>query len=223
VFYPTDLRQGDWFTFYAQAFDTVEINNTFYRLPEASTFDAWLRRAPPGFIYAVKANRLLTHLKKLKDPRLSLDLFFDRARGLGGALGPVLYQLPPHWRLNLERFEEFLAALPQGWRHVVEFRDQSWLVDDVFRLMECRQVAHCIHDMTPLRVPPRVTAPFVYLRLHGNLSHAGDYEESQLQTWGRSVVTWRQQGLDVFVYFNNDIGGFAVKNALRLRAIVEGE
>ncbi|MEP6769003.1 MAG: DUF72 domain-containing protein [Acidobacteriota bacterium] len=125
--YPADLPASKWFDFYASRFDTVEINNSFYRLPEGAVFEAWRRRAPAGFLYAVKASRYLTHNKKLKDPEEPLERFFDRARHLRGKLGPVLYQLPPGWSVNLERLDAFLELLPGRARHVLEFRD-PWLV-----------------------------------------------------------------------------------------------
>ncbi len=131
VFYPPDLPARAWFTFYAREFHTVEINNSFYRLPSPEMFDAWRNQAPPGFLYAVKASRYITHMKKLKDPKEPLHEFITRAQHLGHTLGPILYQLPPHWRVNLERLEQFLALLPAGYRHVIEFRDASWLIEPV--------------------------------------------------------------------------------------------
>lgn len=220
IFYPPELPQPAWFARYAADFDTVEINNSFYRLPSAETFAGWREQAPPGFLYAVKASRFLTHLKKLKDPEEPLERFFERASGLGKTLGPVLYQLPPRWRVNLERFESFLAALPKGHRHVVEFRDASWLIDEVFRLMERYRVGHCIHDLGPLNVPIRITAPLVYLRFHGGPSHNGDYPRAELEAWARRIQSWHREGLKVFVYFNNDLGGYAIKNALTLKHIL---
>jgi uncharacterized protein YecE (DUF72 family) len=156
-------------------------------------------------------------MKKLLDPQEPLRLFFERAQRLGEALGPVLYQLPPRWRLNLPRFETFLKALPQGYLHVVEFRDSSWLVEDVFQLMERFGVAHCIHDMHPLEVPLRVTAPAVYLRFHGDRNHSGDYPTEALAAWARRIEGWRSRELDVYAYFNNDVGGYALKNAQSLK------
>ncbi len=147
VFYPADLAQARWFEFYARAFDTVEINNSFYRLPGASTFRRWHERAPRGFLFAVKASRYLTHMKKLKDPEPPLELFFSRARELGPALGPVLYQLPPRWPVNVDRLKVFLAALPPGVAHVIEFRNASWYTPEVFWLLGSFQVALCLHDM----------------------------------------------------------------------------
>jgi uncharacterized protein YecE (DUF72 family) len=196
LLYPPELKQAEWFGVFARHFDTVEINNSFYRLPSEAAFDAWREQAPKGFLYAVKASRFLTHFKKLKEPEEPLKLFFDRAQRLGDRLGPVLYQLPPRWKLNLPRFEAFLAALPRGYDHVVEFRDQSWLV-----------------------VPATVTATPVYVRFHGASSQGGDYPHHELETWAHRISEWRGQGLDVYVYFNNDWGGFALKNAVALKGL----
>src|SRR5262249_50155662 len=146
-FYPEEQKPEQWFGFYAGVFDTVEINNTFYHLPAAQTFKAWRAQAPAGFIYAVKANRYLTHLKKLKDVRRPLKKFLDRARLLEEHLGPILYQLPPHWRLNRERLESFLDLLPEDLQSVFEFRDQSWMVEEVFELLDERGVSFCAHDL----------------------------------------------------------------------------
>jgi uncharacterized protein YecE (DUF72 family) len=216
LFYPPPLKQPEWFRFFAQHFDTVEINNSFYRLPSEAAFDTWREQAPPGFLYAVKASRFLTHFKKLKEPEPPLQLFFERAGRLGPTLGPVLYQLPPRWKLNLPRFVAFMDALPRG-AHVVEFRDQSWVTDEVFAAMEQRGVSHCIHDMRGLEIPPRVTSSPVYVRFHGASEHGGDYSRQSLEAWGRRINDWRSQGLDVFVYFNNDWEGFALRNAETLR------
>jgi uncharacterized protein YecE (DUF72 family) len=223
VFYPTDLPQRDWFSFYARSFDTVEINNSFYRLPAPATFEAWRRQSPTGFLYAVKASRYLTHLKKLKNPEAPLARFFEHASSLGQSFGPVLYQLPPKWHANLARFEHFLRSLPTGPTHVVEFRDQSWLMEEVFHMMEQYGVAHCIHDMHPLQVPCRVTARTVYIRFHGDMEHGGDYSPAALATWAERIEDWRTRGHDVFVYFNNDIFGYAVKNALALKRMLGAE
>ncbi len=220
LFYADDLAQRCWLTHYTSCFDTVEINNSFYRLPSAAAFSAWHEQAPEGFLYAVKASRFLTHMKKLKDPEPSLELFFDRANHLRNHLGPVLYQLPPRWKLNLDRFERFLAALPAAKTHVVEFREPSWLVDDAFRLMERYGVAHCIHDMGSLDIPLRLTAAFAYIRFHGGRSHGGSYEMPFLEEWARRIQDWSGRGIPVYAYFNNDVGGHAVTNATTLKQLV---
>jgi uncharacterized protein YecE (DUF72 family) len=221
IFYPKDLPQRDWFAYYSREFDTVEINNSFYRLPSTDAFEAWRRQAPPGFLYALKASRYLTHLKKLKDPEEPLQRFFERANRLGNTLGPVLYQLPPNWQVNPSRLEHFLTVLPKQHLHVFEFRDESWLIEDVFRMLERYRVAHCIHDMYPLKIPARVTAPLVYLRFHGSLTHSGDYDRATLKTWAQRIADWCNEGLDVFVYFNNDSEGFAVRDARLLKQMLE--
>jgi uncharacterized protein YecE (DUF72 family) len=219
-FYPPELRQKDWFGYYARRFDTVEINNSFYRLPSPGVFDAWPRQAPPGFIYSVKASRFLTHIKRLKDPEQPLQAFFEGAVNLVERLGPILYQLPPGWAPDLARFRHFLEALPEGHSHVVEFRDARWLTEEVFRLMERRGVSHCIHDKYPLAVPARVTAPPAYIRLHGDPVPAGNYSLEALETWAGRIRSWHDQSLDVFLYFNNDFEGYAVDNATLLKKLL---
>lgn len=220
VFYPADLAQARWFEFYARAFDTVEINNSFYRLPEASTFRRWRERAPRGFLFAVKASRYLTHMKKLKDPEPPLELFFSRARELGPALGPVLYQLPPRWPVNVDRLKVFLAALPPGAAHVIEFRNASWYSPEVFRLLDSFRVALCLHDMPGSATDAEPAGPFVYLRFHGSgARYGGGYSDEQLSrhaSWIRS----RLRDRPVYAYFNNDVGGNAPRDAARLRAML---
>lgn len=228
-FYPAALRQAEWFLFYASRFDTVEINNSFYRLPEAETFARWREQAPPGFVFAVKASRFLTHMKKLKDPDEPLDRFFRHARELGPRLGPVLYQLPPRWPLNLERFEGFLDALARvmselrasGFhgrvRHVVEFREPSWYDDRVYALLDRHRVALCLHDMQGSESPRALVGPFVYVRFHGWTKYAGRYSDANLDAWADWLAAQRAAGQDVFAYFNNDAGGHAPRDAIRLR------
>lgn len=220
VFYPVDLPRSEWFAFYARHFDTVEINNTFYRLPEPHVFDAWRADAPAGFLYALKFSRYGTHRKRLKDPRQPLDLFVPRARRLRASLGPILVQLPPHWRVNVERLETFLAAMPGSLRWTVEFRDPSWLCEPVFELLTRYNVALCLHDMIDEH-PVRITADFTYLRFHGR-RYGGSYPARTLAAQARRVREYMANGLDVYAYFNNDIGGHAVRNALDLRRYVEG-
>jgi uncharacterized protein YecE (DUF72 family) len=223
-FYPADLPQSRWFEHYASVFDTVEVNNTFYRLPEIATFEAWRRRAPPGFLFALKASRFLTHMKKLRDPREPLARFFERARSLGGCLGPVLYQLPPGWPKNLQRLEEFLAALPSGANAVLEFRDPSWYADDVFALLERAGVALCLHDMRGSESPRRFVGPFTYVRFHGSgARYGGRYPDEVLAKWAEVLAVRAREGMNVFAYFNNDSGGHAPRDAIRLRTAVAGD
>lgn len=216
-FYPSDLPQNRWFEHYASIFDTVEINNTFYRLPEARTFASWAARAPSGFVYAVKASRFLTHMKKLKDPAEPLDRLFSRLRVLGRHLGPVLYQLPPGWKLDLTRLEHFVQALPGHTHHVLEFRDPSWYSEDVLRLLERHRVALCLHDMRGSATGRQRVGPVVYVRFHGATSkYGGAYSVERLRPWAEWLHGQRMAGVDVYAYFNNDIGGHAPRDARTL-------
>lgn len=220
VFYPADLPQKQWFVHYARVFDTVEINSTFYHLQAASVFEHWGQQAPAGFLYAVKASRYITHIKYLKECKDPLETFLNRASLLVQALGPVLFQLPPGFSVDLSRMEGFLALLPEGFSYAMEFRNPTWLTDEVFALLERYGVVLCIHDMPPLHVPLRVTAKFVYLRFHGDVDHAGDYPPEALAVWAEQMQAWQRQGLAVYAYFNNDAGGMAVRNAVTLKQLL---
>lgn len=222
VFYPAGTRAGEMFQHYARYFNTVEINNSFYRLPLDTTFDTWRESSPDGFCFAVKASRFITHMKKLKDPESSSAKFFLVAERLREKLGPILFQLPPRWKVNVERFSEFLAALPREHKYVIEFRDESWFVTPVFELMRKYNVAFCIHDFADMKVPNEITADFSYIRFHGPTSakYFGSYSKSELRAWADRIEEWRRGLKSVYVYFNNDPGGEAVKNALTLKTLL---
>ena len=223
-FYPEKLPAARWLEHYASVFDTVELNNSFYRLPEGERFSAWRRQTPEGFLFAVKASRYLTHMRKLKDPRDPLRLFFSRADCLGGKLGPVLYQLPPRWKPDLERFEIFLDELPVRRRHVVEFREPGWYWEDVFALLERHGVALCLHDMRGSESPRRTTASFTYLRYHGSgARYGGRYPLRALRRETAWIRERLDSGTDVYAYFNNDSGGHAPRDALRLKRLVDSQ
>ncbi len=221
VFYPTHLATAHWFEYYAQHLRTVEINNTFYRLPEAGAFEGWRRQAPPGFVYAVKASRYITHLKKLKDAAGPLARFLERARLLGPHLGPVLYQLPPHWRQDLDRLEEFLELLPHDLLQAFEFRDPSWLTPETFALLDRFGAGYCIMDLPGVASPVLTTGRLVYIRFHGpDRVYEGSYSEKELAGWARRIRGFLRHKLPVYVYFNNDAHGYAVQNALRLKEML---
>jgi uncharacterized protein YecE (DUF72 family) len=223
LFYPRDLRPPDWFAHYARAFDTVEVNNSFYRLPARETFEAWRRMAPPGFLYAVKFSRFGTHMKKLLDPEGTIGLFLERALALEERLGPVLVQLPPRFQVNVERLARFLDVATSGagrkLRWTVEVRDPSWLIEPVFQTLRDRGVALCLHDMLPGH-PDLLTTDWTYLRFHGG-RYDGDYDDAALDVVAARVRAWRARGKDVYVYFNNDLKGHALTNARDLRARLE--
>jgi uncharacterized protein YecE (DUF72 family) len=220
LFYPTDLPQKQWFTHYATQFDTVEINNTFYGLPAPKTFDAWRKQAPPGFLYVIKFSRYGSHLKRLKDPHATLRVFLERAERLRHLLGPILVQLPPNWRVDVPRLADFLEAAPLSLRWAVEFRDPSWLCEEIFTLLESHNSALCIHDMIKDH-PRRITADWTYLRFHGR-NYSGCYTPEQLQAEAKWIERQVAGAKDVYAYFNNDLHGHAVTNAADLRRYVDG-
>ena len=216
-FYPPDLPVSRWLEHYAKTFDTVEVNNSFYRLPEAATFAQWRQRVPLRFTFAVKASRYLTHLKRLKDPEEPIERFFDRAGHLLRRLGPVLYQLPPRWGCDIDRLRGFLDAAPTRHPQAIEFRDPDWYRDEVFALLERHRFALCVHDMEGSASPRIAVGPFVYLRLHGPQRYAGRYPDAMLGDWAAWLSERREAGCRVYAYFNNDIGGHAPRDAVRLR------
>lgn len=222
VLYPPDMPASAFLRFYARHFDTVEINATHYRLPEAATLDHWRDTTGPDFLFACKASRYITHMKKLKDPEKTAQRFFEAIDHLKPKLGPVLFQLPPRWRVNSERLRLFLESLPGDLRFAFEFREATWHSDQVFKLLGAHNAALCIHDHADCESPMLVTADFVYVRFHGTAAgYRGCYSESQLARWARRMVEWREQGKDVFCYFNNDAAGHAVTNAWRLRELAK--
>jgi uncharacterized protein YecE (DUF72 family) len=222
VFYPSGTRASEMLQFYARHFDTVEINNSFYQLPTASTFDKWRDSSPARFCYAVKASRFITHMKKLKDPKRSSAKFFLVTDRLGSKLGPILFQLPPRWKLNLERLEEFLCSLPGEHQYAVEFRDETWLAPEVYDLLRQYNAAFCIHDFAEMKVPREITADFTYIRFHGPTSakYWGSYPARELHVWADRIKAWRRELTSIYAYFNNDPEGAAVRNALTLKQMV---
>ena len=223
-FYPETLKPSAFLDFYAGVFSTVEINTTFYRLPAPEVFSGWYRATPPDFVFSCKASRYITHMKKLREPHDSCRRFLEAAGALGDKLGPMLFQLPPRWHVNPARLADFFDALPDSRRFAVEFRDPSWFVKPVYELLRHRNVALCVYDLAGMTSPRRLTADFVYLRLHGSQeAYSGQYDETALITWAKRILTWRKVGLEVYCYFDNDQAGFAVSDARRLIALVRGD
>ncbi|MFZ8843445.1 DUF72 domain-containing protein [Thermoflexus sp.] len=221
VFYPEDLPQRRWFSYYAAHFDTVEINNAFYRLPSEATFDRWRDQAPEGFRYAVKANRYLTHVRRLKDCADPLARFLERARRLGDRLGPILYQLPPGWPPDPGRLAEFAALLPPDMLHGFELRDPRWWIEPVREVLARGALSFCLFDMPELSPPLWVTGPVVYIRFHGSTAlYAGRYAREALAAWAERIRGFLRAGHEVYAYFNNDAFGHAVINAVELREML---
>lgn len=216
-FYPAEIKDKDKFSFYLKYFKTVEINNSFYHLPTEKTFRDWRAKTPKKFIFSVKASRYITHNKKLMTDDNSLDYFLSRAEKLREKLGPILFQLPPSWKLNLQRLEEFLSRLPKKHRYTFEFRNKTWFEESTYELLQKYNCALCIYELEGYLSPIEVTADFVYIRLHGpGNKYQGNYTKTVLNKWARRCKDWQRDGKDVFVYFDNDQEGYAAFNAQTL-------
>ena len=241
-FYPRDLPESRWFEFYAARFDTVELNVTFYRLPQASAFEGWTRRAPRAFRFVIKGSRYITHVKRLSDTRDAIATLFDRAGALRSRLTCVLWQLPPRFAARPDRLAAFLNDLSgceaaRRTRHAFEFRDASWFTEPVYDLLRRANAAIVISDY-PFEVIPagmrsrslgrpvvRVpdTARFAYLRRHGpGAVYGSDYPERMVRSDARWIRRWVEAGKDAFVFYNNDYRGYATENARLLARLVGG-
>jgi uncharacterized protein YecE (DUF72 family) len=222
AFYPEELRPPDFLRYYCGYFPTVEINNSFYRLPSEATLAHWRDEVPAGFIFAVKASRFITHMKKLLEPERSLAPFLERIKVLGDKLGPILFQLPPGWHYNGARLAAFLEALPGACRYTMEFRDPSWINPETCRALAAHNVAFCTYDLAGYQSPLEVTGDFVYLRLHGpGGPYQGQYSAKVLKAWARRLTAWAGQGQEVFCYFDNDEAGYAAQDARRLQEMID--
>lgn len=222
-FYPAGTRPPDFLDLYLRHFRTVEINNSFYHLPATETLEAWRDAVPRDFRFAVKASRFITHNKKLKDGQGSFRLFFDRVKVLGTRLGPILFQLPPQWKFNGERLEEFLASLPRGPRYAFEFRNEGWLREESYALLERYGAAFCQYDWNGYRTPEKVIGKQVYVRFHGpREGYGGSYSRPALKTWAQRMRGWAEEGREVWCYFNNDAQGGAPGNAETLMELLGG-
>lgn len=222
-FYPSDIPDSRMLDFYVKQLNSVEINCSFYRLPLKKTFEKWRASSPDNFIFAVKASRFITHIKKLKDCAQAIENFTERASGLGEKIGPVLLQLPPGLKLDPERLNLFLQELPKSLRYSFEFRNPAWFHPEIYSLLSEFKAAFCIYELGGHSAPPEATADFVYVRLHGpGEKYRGGYSIHQLRSWCEKFKQWAKQSKDIFCYFDNDENGFAATNAIELQRLVGG-
>jgi uncharacterized protein YecE (DUF72 family) len=228
-FYPKEMPSRSFLEFYAGEFPTTEVNYSFYHLPKPSTYERWRESVPAGFVFAVKASRFITHIKRLHDVKDAWQTFVQNASVLGACLGPILFQFPPSFRADRSRLALFLKMVeetfePHPLRLVCEFRHESWFADETYRLLRRHGVALCIADSAKYARRDVVTTDFTYIRYHGrHRMFASDYTDKELSDEAARISRYRQDGLDVFVYFNNDAMGYAIKNARSLRGLLEGE
>lgn len=223
AFYPERIAAKDFLEFYSENFCTAEINNTFYQIPEKRTLAHWRDSVPENFIFAVKAGRYITHMKKLKDCRRPLFSLLRRIDVLNKKSGPVLFQLPPHWHMDTERLRHFLDILPGDFRYAFEFRDTSWFCSEVYDMLGDYGVAFCMYDFDGVLSPKKITTDFIYIRLHGpDGPYRGKYSTSTLAGWAGALSAWRRQNKEIYCYFDNDEKGFAARNALRFQNMMKG-
>ncbi len=221
-FYPDGLPTDAMLPYYAERYGTVEINYTFYHLPDADAVAAWHDAVGDRFTFAVKASRYLTHMKKLREPEQPIAMLFERLAPLRKKLGPILFQLPPRWHRNAERLAGLLAVLPAGRRYAFEFRDATWFAPEVYDLLSGHGAALCLYDRFGERTPLERTADFVYLRMHGlRGGMERPYDDRELAAWAGAIGDWLSDGADVYVYFNNDPHGNAPHDAARLSRLLE--
>ena len=205
LFYPEQQPAEEHLPFYAAHFATVEINYSYYQLPPRPTFEQWRRRTPPGFVFAVKASRYLTHMKKLNEPEEPLQRLLDHAGGLEKKMGPLLFQFPRQWAVNLPRLAEFFSALEKHppHRYAFEFRHQSWLCADVYQLLRSRNAALCLPVGWQIPLDIQRTADWTYIRFHGG-EYGIAFTDAELRPWAKRIRAWRSDGIDSYSYFNND-------------------
>ena len=220
IFYPAGLPARRELAWYAERFPTVELNNPFYRMPEPATVERWRDAVPPTFVFAVKASRFITHTLRLRDSGPALAELETRAALLGEKRGPMLFQLPPTFPLDLPRLDSFVAQLDPARRWVMEFRHPSWHQPEVYDALARRVVALCIPIGGPVFPDLVVTAPFVYLRFHAGRGPGGGFEAEALREWAGRLRGVRRSGLDAYVYFNNDRDGHAVRDAQSLTELL---
>ena len=223
VLYPEGLAKSRWFEYFATAFDTVEMNSTFYHLPRAKTVEHWDEKSPEDFLFSFKASRVITHYKKLRDVKEELFLFLHLLKPLRRKIAAILIQLPPSLHRDRELLADFLHLLPSGWRFVIEFRHGSWYDEAIYELLRHYNVAYCWHDYGRREIPAIPTADFIYIRLHGPSGHyQGSYDDDALELWADRIRDSLAHHRPAFVYFNNDMEGNAVRDARRLKEILKG-
>ena len=221
LFYPEALPKTKWLQFYAQRFNTVELNNSFYHLPSEKAFITWKESTPNNFTFAVKVSRFITHTKRLRNLNSAVENFLSRAYLLQNKLGPLLYQLPPNMKRNDKILESFLSSLPQEYQHVFEFRHESWLNNSVFKILRRYNANLCIFDMPDFTCPPVITGDIAYVRFHGSTSlYSSCYSDNELSQWAEKIIQLKKRANIVHIYFNNDTEAFAVQNATTLTRFI---
>jgi uncharacterized protein YecE (DUF72 family) len=223
VFYPNDVPKRQWFEYYCSQFQTVELNASFYRIPTLKVVEGWNSRSPQEFRFAIKMSRLVTHERKLKNCEHELEWFFSVFEPLTKKIAVFLIQLPPTLKFDPDRIINFSRLFPRDAHAVFEFRNTTWYRDETVSVLRDLGYSFCIHDMSELATEKIVTSPIAYIRFHGfDSQYGGDYPDNHLLQWAKWIKAQAARGVSVYGYFNNDIGGFAVKNCRKLIQLVDG-
>lgn len=222
VFYPSHCPAQDYLKFYAQHFQSVELNNTFYHLPKIQTVAHWAEMVSDDFCFAIKASRFLTHIKKLKGEPESIRRMLDVLSPLQHKIGPILFQCPANLHVDLDRLQAFIDLLPPDYRYAFEFRNADWLSPETYQLLSKANIACCLYDFEKFEVPNVLTADFTYLRFHGPKAkpYTGRYSQAFLSRWAQSIQNWNHSGVDVYCYFDNTGNGAAIHDAKQLLHLV---
>mgnify|MGYP000497008879 CR=1 FL=1 len=221
IFYPHGLSTTEWLHFYAEAFPTVEVNTTFYHTPSLSTVENWFKQVPKDFRFSIKASGYITHQKRLHDCEESLGYFFESIKKLKSKVGPILFQLPPSFKINQERLMNFISHLDKKYQYTFEFRHISWFTKEIYDLLTKHQIALCITDLNGKLTPEEITSYFSYIRLHGpHSSYQGSYGTPKLKIWKKKIEKWLSSNTSVYCYFDNDEKGYAIQDAKQLQNLL---
>lgn len=221
-FYPEKIKSTLILPFYAKTFDSVELNNSFYQIPKEKNIKTWVEITPADFIFSCKANRYITHYKKLEDVRETVEKLIHAFSNFEQKLGPILFQFPPYWPVDLPCLQKFITELPQKYLYTFEFRHKSWFCEGLYELLDTHQMALCFYDHKAYQSPEIVTSQFIYMRMHGPSENAyqGAYEEETLTKYAQKFISWQKEGKAIYCYFDNDEKANAPKDALRLKEMI---
>jgi uncharacterized protein YecE (DUF72 family) len=223
IFYPDEIKSKDWLGYYSDSFLTVEVNTTFYHVPRETTVKNWYKVVSKNFIFSIKINRYITHRKKLKDCKESLEIFYKSIQKLKNKIGPILIQLPPSFSINPERLQDFIGYLNKKYLYTIEFRHDSWFEDEIYNILKKNNIALCITDLNGKQTPELITADFTYIRLHGpHRAYKGSYGLAKLKKWKAKFEDWSKT-ISIYCYFDNDEKAYAIKDALSLKKLLSME
>lgn len=224
TFYPEKIKSSLILPYYAKNFDSVELNNSFYQIPKEKNVKIWVEITPPHFVFSCKANRYITHIKKLEDTKDTVERLIRAFSNFEEKLGPILFQFPPYWPIDINCLKNFIQNLPRQYLYTFEFRHKSWFCEELYELLNTQQMSLCFYNHKTYKSPEIITSPFVYIRMHGphETAYEGAYEEPTLLEYADKLIHWQQEGKTIYCYFDNDEKANAPKDAHRLKMLING-